>query len=261
MQHDSLTLKNEYQKGLSTLEMLIAMTLIVISISATLPLVAGSQSASVDLQTNQEALYKAEAILEEARAKAVSDYNSVITTSLQSDGIYQKQTYVIPASVTQCGKDVKASVAWTTDNRPLGVELTTHFGDTATAQALGGNCDTTPPSFLGWNPPDTWASSDFDSGNPNPTGLDVLNGIVYMTADGNPNSAKNFYIADTNGIAKGTSSGLFATFANNFEAGEKLNDLKVARLSDGKIYAFVARDTKTGQFQVIDVSDIYNPVS
>ncbi|MDO8530492.1 MAG: hypothetical protein Q7S10_03770, partial [bacterium] len=92
-------------------------------------------------------------------------------------------------------------------------------------------------------------------------GLDVLNGIVYMTADGNPNSAKNFYIADTNDIVKGTSSGLFATFANNFKAGEKLNDLKVARLSDGKVYAFVARDTKTGQFQVIDVSDIYNPVS
>ncbi len=250
-------LKN--QKGISALEMLIAMTLIVMAISATLPLVTGGQAASVDVQTNQEALYKAETLLQEARATAKTDYSAVVTTNLQDDDSYKKQIQVIPESLTQCGKDVRATVMWTTDNRPRSVDLTTRVADLATAQAMGGNCDATPPPILGWNPPDTLASSNFGPGSP--TSLDALNHIVYMTGNGNPNSAKNFYIADTRGVLEGASGGLFVDFHNNFKADAKLNDVRVARLSDGKTYAFVARDTNVDQFGVIDVSDIHNPVS
>ena len=257
MTYNIKKIKNN-QLGIITFEILIAMAILIIVISAVLPLVSGDQSISVDSQTNQEALYKAQALLEDARATSRSDFNSVITTTLTSDDIYQKQTMVDPDSITQCGKDVKSIVTWTTENRPLNIELTSHFSDIYTAMALGGNCDDNPPSD-GWNPPDTWASSNFNPGSP--TGLDALNRIVYMTGNGNPNSTKNFYIANTNGVAEGVSSGLFVNFANNFMANARLNDVKVAKLSDGKIYAFVARNTTTNQFQVIDVSDIFNPIS
>ncbi len=246
------------RNGFATLEILLAMTIIVMAISTILPLVSGGQSVSVSSQTDQEALYKAQDLLENARAISRSDFGSVITTSITNDDIYQKQTVVDPTSVTQCGKNVKSNVSWQIDSRLLSASLSTHLGDIATATALGGNCDSDPPP-VGWAPPDTWASSNFSLGSP--TGMDALNRIVYMTGNGNPTSAENFYIANTNGVAKGTSSGLFITFSNGFKVNARLNDIKVAKLSDGKTYAFVARDTTTNQFQVIDVSDIYNPVS
>jgi hypothetical protein len=77
-----------------------------------------------------------------------------------------------------------------------------------------------------------------------------------MTEDKTPFLA----IADTSSATLGQSSGLFVSFANNFKAGAQLNDIKVARTSGGKVYAFVANNTSTNQFSVIDVTDIRNPV-
>ena len=68
-------------RGFSTLEMLISMALMVLVISYVMPLASGVQSTSVDSETNQEALYKARNLLEDARAIAFSDFLS-ITTSL-----------------------------------------------------------------------------------------------------------------------------------------------------------------------------------
>lgn len=261
------------QKGIATLEMLIAMSLIIFTISAILPLVSGSQSTSVSSQTNQEALYKAQGVLENARATSRSDFASIKTSAISNDGFYNWQTVVDPALITQCGKDVKGHVTWNINSRLLEVGVTTHISDVASAIALGGNCDDNPPSIDGWSPPSTWASYKFsDSGQP--TSLDAFNRIVYMTGDGNPQNAGNFYIADTNNVPQGTTDGEFIIFQNGFKSDRKLNDVKVARFSNGNVYAFVARQLDLSppppppatpppplQFEVINVTDIYNPVS
>lgn len=244
----------EKQQGFSTIELLIAFAVIILSISTVILVVFGNQSTAVDAQTNNEALSKAQAGLEYARAQAASDYSSVTTTLAVTDGIYQKQRIVDPLTLTQCSKDVKSSVTWTDEKRPQQVELTTHLSDIVTALALGGNCDSTPPA-AGWNPPATWASSNFNPGKP--TGLDALNRIVYMTGDKTP----FLYIADVHSATLGQSGGLFVTFTNGFNDGAQLNDIKVARAANNKIYAYVARNTNTNQFEVIDVTDITQPVS
>lgn len=51
-------------KGIATLEMLIALAILVVSISAVILVAFGNQAMSVDAQTNSEALYKAQAALE-----------------------------------------------------------------------------------------------------------------------------------------------------------------------------------------------------
>lgn len=245
--------KQESQNGVSTVELLLAFALAIGIIIGTTMVVQSNESLTFDSLTNSEALLKAQALLEDARAQSRQNYSSVVTTVPVADSMYTKQVQVDQKSVTQCGKDVASTVSWTgSNNRSLSVQAKTHVTDFTTALALT-HCATTVP-IGGWNPPYTFASSNFNPGKP--TGLDVFNGIVYMSGDKPP----YFYVADTNTATLGQSSGLFVSFANGFSAGAQLNDVKVARLSNGRTYAFVVRHTTTNQFQVIDVTDIYNPV-
>ncbi len=254
------------QTGMSTLEILIAFSILILSISAVIIVTFGNQSLAIDLETNNEAISKAQALLEKTRADSRQNYTSIYNCDDSSatpcqgtiDSFYNRKLTIDPTSITQCGQNIKSTTTWTSGNRLLSIDLTTRVGDIANALSLGGTCDITPPPLLGWNPPHTWASSNFNPDNP--TGLDVLNRIVYMTGNGNPATAPNFYIADTNNVPKDTSSGLFITFINGFKANARLNDVKVAKLSDGKIYAFVARNTTTNQLQMIDVTDKTNPI-
>lgn len=255
-----LTGQNNRQAGFSTLEMLIALAVIVTVISSVILVVFGNQSVSADTVTNNEALTKTQALLEQARAQSLLDYASVMTTSPVSDGIYTKQTTVDPLSVTPCGKDVESTVLWARDhNRSLSIKLRTHLTDFVTALSTS-HCSGTPPA-PGWNPPVTYNCANFNPGKPR--ALDVLNRVVYMVSDKTP----YLYINDTNGAVlnsgcQATQSPPFITFANGFNDGATLiNDIKVARLPDGKVYAMVARDTGTNanQFEIINVNDIYNP--
>jgi type II secretory pathway pseudopilin PulG len=238
------------QAGIITLEILIALTIIVLSVSAVLIVAGGSQSISVDSQTNLEALAIAQSMAEDSRATASSDFGSIETTTPVTDDIYDKQTVVDPDTITQCSKDVTSLVTWTIGLITQTVQIDSHINDLATAQALGGNCDSDPPTEE-WISPVTWASGNFNPGKP--TSLDALNRIVYMGSD----KAPFLEIADTSGVGlNGTVS--FETYANNFEDDYQINDIKVAAI-DGEVYAFVARDNATEQFEVINVTDINNP--
>src|SRR5437867_3830819 len=65
------------KSGFATLEMLTALTLITVVISAVFMMVFSGQTNSVGLQTNQEALYKVKALLADAVALAKQDIFSV----------------------------------------------------------------------------------------------------------------------------------------------------------------------------------------
>jgi type II secretory pathway pseudopilin PulG len=63
-----------HHKGGSTLELLVAFAILVTALSATVLVAFSNQSVTVDLQTNTEAIYKAQALLEEARAAVRQDF-------------------------------------------------------------------------------------------------------------------------------------------------------------------------------------------
>src|SRR3989338_9394963 len=89
----------KYMKGFATLEILIAFAVLILSISAVILLVFGNQSIIIDSQTNSEALYKAQKMLEEARAASKQDFFSVNSITTTSDDIYQKTLDVIDLKI------------------------------------------------------------------------------------------------------------------------------------------------------------------
>ncbi len=246
-------IKLKSESGVSTVELLLAFSLAIGIITGAVVVAQGNESITFDSLTNSEALLKSQALLEDARASSRENYSGVVTSTPVVDSMYSKQIKVDQNSVTQCGKDVISTVSWVgSNNRSLFVQAKTHLTDFATALGLT-HCATEAP-IGGWNPPYTFASSNFNPGKP--TGLAVFNKVAYMTGDKPP----YLFIADTSSATLGQSSGLFINFANGFDAGAKLNDVKIAKLSNGKVYAFVVRHTTSNQFQVIDVTDVYNPV-
>ena len=249
------------QKGFSTIEILIALALSALTVTAVTSVVFGSQSVAVDSQTNTEALHIAQENLESALATSRENYNNVVADLVGTPYLNGSATLDVPVSfLTACRKQVVSRVNWIGEsNRSQTIELATNVTNVPLMLALGGVCDTTPPSG-GWNPPATYTCGRFNTGDP--TAVDVLNRIVYMTAE----VAPYIYITDSNGavfnpLCHNAQNVQFVAFANGFDDGAQLNDIKVARASNGNVYAYVARDTSTNQFEVIDVNDINNPTS
>jgi len=245
---------SKLNKGMSTLEILLAFAILILAITAVIGMVFGNQSITVDAETNTEALTKATQQLEEARADSRKDFFSVISQNSTPDSIYTKELTI--EDLTPCKKQATSTITWNTDGgRAQTIELGTFLTDIAGALALGGDCAIDAP-FGGWNPPKPFASYKFNPGNP--ISIDVLNRIVYMVDD-----MKKLNIVDT--------SDAYLNFNGDFisppfDAGINLNDIDVSRWVDPesgleKFFAYVVRDEYPNQFQVIDVTDITAPTS
>ncbi len=244
---------------MSTLEMLMALALLVVSITTAVTVTFSNQSISVDAETNNQALYMVKRSAEDARATARQDFSSVVSQSPSTNDIYTEETAVV--DLTAYKKRVTSRVLWrTAPQRPQLIELTTTLTDASEVIALGGDDGgDLPGSTSTWDNPQTFASSNFNPGKPR--GIDVLNRIAYMGGD----KAPYLFIADARNAVLGQSSGLFVTFANGFDAGATINDIDVAMWQDPlsgtmKYYAYAAMDTAIGQLKVIDVTDIHNPM-
>jgi len=246
-------------KGGSTLELLIAFSILIVCVSAVILVVFSNQVVAVDSQTNVEAIYRAKHILESARAKSRQDFAAVIsTTSTATSTIPFTQTLEV-ADITKCKKLATSTVSWSVSPlRSLSITLTTFLTDIAGALALGGDC-ASAPSTGNWDNPQIFASDTITPGKP--TAIDALERVVYLGAD----KAPFFYIADTKSMVLGQSSGLFVTYTNGFNLGSTTNALDAVRFvtpATGAVkrYVFVATDSKNEQLAVIDVTDMYNPV-
>ena len=238
---------------MNTLEALIALAVLTLGISASVLVSFGSQSLAVDVQTNREALSKAHAALEDTRATSRQDFASIVSQATTTDDMYLKRFELLDDE--QCKKVVLSRVVWNvTPSRHEKVELQSSLGDIALALAYGGDCIVDPPHSI-WDNPQRFASDTISTGKS--TAIDVLDKIAYIGADHSP----YFYIADTTLAVLGQTSGLLVVFGNGFDAGAQINSLDAIHdLSSGKNYVFAAMDAPTNQLEVIDVTDIHNPV-
>lgn len=252
---------------MATLEILIAMALIVIAISATLPMVFGGQSASVSSQTNQEALYKAKQLLEDARATAQLDFNLVNPITLPPNGIYQESVAV--EQIDFYTKKVTGVTNWEGENgQNLAVNLTTLITNPA---ALAGG-DTCNSVLLGdWTNPQSTEYEfgadilgDTSSGFPI-TAIQSFEHKLYVTVNNeNGNNDETFFILDISNPT--TIPGVLGKLDNSPSISDGLNAIAV----DGEDYAYVANgydsapqncleDDNCAQLQVINISDSANP--
>lgn len=252
------------QQGSSLIEILIAVAVLSLGISAVILLVFANQNLKVDAQTNNEALSLAKKMLENARASAKSSFGSIVSSSPSSPPGYTSQLAVTDNGL--CEKWLTGTVGWSISAiRSLSINLSTDLSDPALALALGGDCGGAPPGSPPgggggptWTKPRLFASYKFNPGQP--VSLDVLNRIVYVTDD-----AGKLNIADTSGATLGLVHGAFASPA--FDATSTLTAIDVAKWHDPvtgveKRYAYVSRghypscnsaDNKN-QFEVIEVT-------
>lgn len=232
--------------GFSTLEILIAFVVLILTMTAVIMLMFGNQSTGIAAQTNSEATQKAQAMLEEVQANATLDFALVNPIASYADGIYTKsQTVEMVDSFT---KKVTVKVSWKNDNTVnQGVNLSTLI--TSPENVNGG---TTCNSVLSgdWTHPQTLGSTDVGENNGG-TDVDIFNGKAYVTADPSADIKDDFYIID---VSNPNINNLPVLGQINVSSG-----LEAVHVADN--YAYVANRSKDGQLQIIDITDTTNPVA
>jgi Tfp pilus assembly protein PilV len=245
------------EKGFSTIEILVAMAVLVISVSGIFLLSFAGQSMMVDSQINSEALTKTQELLEQEQALARKDFKLVCPTS-SVDGIYEKKIDVSNSSNPSdfFTKKVTATVSWKGEyNRDLSVTLSglvTNFEN-----AVGG--DTCSTFLTGdWSAPDV---SDFFVANLNSAAsypsvsVDAYNQKVYAAiSDANDPDAPTLFVYD---ISSNPSSPVFIGSLDN-SAGV-MAGINAIHAADKYIYAAKNTGPGSGQLQIFDIA-ASNPV-
>jgi Tfp pilus assembly protein PilV len=244
--------KNIHKKGSSTLEILIAFAVLILAVTAVIMVSFGNQSNSVDTQTNNEALYKAQAMLEEARARSRTDFLSLNTSSsteMSDPLLFQKD--LIISDLTQCKKQATSTITWaTTTPRTQKIELTTFLTDTAGVLAFGRDCDVNPP-FGDWSHPAERSGLNIDKA----TGVDVDYHLAFLTLNKTPNASDDLAIVD---VTSSTSPAILSRVDVKNEPG--FNAIDVATSTDGHLYAYIANNNPIGQLLIMDVTIPTAPV-
>jgi Tfp pilus assembly protein PilV len=235
--------KFNYQLGLATLEIMIAMALIVIAISTVILLVFGSQSFNVGSQTNQEALYLAQQQIESARASLVADFNSNPSASTAPTGYTNNFTITQIDSFT---KQITSKYTWTATGTEA--QITTRVSDFFSAAGI---CN---PNLSGdWKNPQLLGTVDVGQNN---GGTDVytIANKAYVTTDPSANGKPDFYVID---ISDPNLSNLPILGSTD------TNPTSTAGLSSVTVsgnYAYVANQSTLAQLQVIDISNPASPL-
>ncbi|MDE2399789.1 MAG: hypothetical protein KGL67_02150 [Patescibacteria group bacterium] len=250
------------KKGFATLEILIAFAVIILCIGAVIMVVFGNQSVTVDSQTNNEAISKAQALLEQARANSRLDFNLVNpTNTTETSG---SLTYTKTLDVTQADlftKKVTATISWQTAGRTLSTIMSTLLTN---PQAVGGG-DTCSSVVSGRN----WTNPQMTSyqlgadllNDPSSdyliNAIDVYNKKMYIAANvTHGNNANTFFVFD---VSTPTNPVFVSQIDNDTSVQSGLNAMRVF----GN-YAYAANATGSnfsnctsgicGQLQVIDIS-------
>ena len=235
-------------RGIATLEMLIALTIITMVISSVILLVFGSQGTTVSSQTNQEALYKAQQQIERARATARADFNDSTlnpgtVTTYDTSGITYTKNLTVTPSVDGLTKLITSLIQWGTNSVSLSTQVTDWF-------SAGGICN---PTISGdWTQPQGYGYFDFPSSK-GASGVALKNNIAYVTSDPSSASTDDFYTID---VSDPTLRPL--TRLGHFSTTYGLTDIATV-ITPTETYSYVSAHSATAQLLVIDVSNPNTP--
>lgn len=271
--------KKSVVAGFATLEVLLAMTILVLTLASVTLTTYGSQSMQMDAETGTEALHRAQDGLELMQTLSRKDFHLVVPTS--SDETIGNLTYHRVVSVTPttapdyATKEITSTVTWIGEhNRPQHVSLSalvTNFD-----HAAGGDtCDSVPSG--NWALPVVVNSASADmvsliatsSGAINAiTSLDAYKGKLYVTVNGALyKTDPRFFVFDIPKLKTDPTHALIGklTTATN-TATYGMYAVQVAEGSAGRRYAYIANDYPANwntctpyyncsQLSVVDVSD------
>jgi Tfp pilus assembly protein PilV len=194
------------QAGFSTLEMMIAMSVMVITLSAVVLTSFGTQGMLIGGETNAEAMKRAQALLENVQQQARKDFNLVNPVPETVDGIYTTSVEVTPWNLDPyTTKKVTVFVTWTDDKHvPRSLKLTTLL--TNFTQAVGANTCSSA-LFGNWTTPQK-TDYQFDStsllsgtgitGSYTIGDIDVYQGKLFTVMSGTSvNTSPTFFVLST----------------------------------------------------------------
>lgn len=221
------------------MEIIIAMAMIVTSISTVILVVFTSQYVSVDSELANGAIYKSGEQLEIARAAARGNFDSVSSTS-SIDGVYTKELVV--SGLDAYRKKMISRVSWTDElSRTKKVELTTIISDWT---AVSPDDGTGPGSGLSgdWENPITLGQIDIGPGNAG-TDVAIKSDAVFLTSIASDSKKPDLYsISVTNPQIPAKLSSINTGFG--------LNSVSVT--GD---YAYTAHNHESSQLQIIRISN------
>ncbi len=251
-----------YNGGFSTLEILIAMAILAICLTAVILVLFGSQSMMVDSQINSEALTKAQELLEKEQALARKDFKLVNPIAPVTDGIYQKKIDVYGSANPSdfFTKKITATVSWTGEyNRQLSVQLSalvTDFenavgGDTCSSVLTG---DWTNP-----NPPVSIFVGNINSASLYPAiSVDAYKQKLYVAiSDAVDPDFPTLFVYD---ITNPSAPFLLSSIDNDTGIGITAG-INAIHATDKYLFAAKATGPGSGQLQVFDITGLTPPVN
>jgi len=190
------------KRGFSTIEMMIAMALMVVVLSAVVTVSFGNQGFLIGGQTNAEAMNKAQDLLEREQALARKDFNLVNSTS-STDGFYTMSVDVGLVPPSYLSKSATATISWIDEHKvPHSVTLTTLISNFENPTSAN-TCNSSLTSG-DWNSLQIVKTIDFGTiGGSVPAGsyalsdIDAYQGKLYVTAAKTTNTTDpTFFIFD-----------------------------------------------------------------
>lgn len=228
--------------GFSTVEIMIALAILTLTISAVIIVVFGNQSLAIDTQTNVEAVAKAQTLVENARANAQTNFYAVVDdsdTEMSGSLEYAKTLTVSDPDVFT--KVVEGIVSWQMGGRDLSVSFTTVLTNPE-AVKTGETCN---PNLTGdWALPDKFGTADVGQNN-GATDVDTYNRKSYITTAASDKKKPDFHIVDVSDPEEND----LPIYPGAINTGDGLVAVQV--MSN---YAFVA-SLDSAELYVINVSD------
>lgn len=244
--HNSGLNRRATTEGFATLEILIAFAVIILCISAVIMVAFSNQSIAVDLETNNEATSKAQALLEKARADSREDFNSVNSSNeTEMSGSLEFIKNLEVTDLTQCKKQAISIITWNTGPRTLTTTFSTFLSDITGALMVGGDCDDTP--ITEWDNPRTAVSVGL--GGSGGTDIDVRNSIIYLASSPSAPAQEDLFLYNFD------SKALVLTSLSEMNISTGVSALDTI---DG--YIFLANNENDKQLIVMDSSNLTSPL-
>jgi len=236
------------RKGIATLELLIALSFVAITMTGAVLVSFGGQTANLDVNLTNRGMLHGASSFEKNVAAAIAGWDLLGSISESEDVYALSRTTSLSGP---CMKLVTTNVGWTSEkNRGQGFSLKTLVGSMERARLLGGGCSPVPPS--GWDNPGTAGSIDLSPNGIAGTAVDIgyVHGTryVFLAAQHSNPATDDFFVIDTTVITS-------PNIVSSINTGVGSNDVDVAGT-----YAYVLQDDATNQLQVIDVDDPADPI-
>jgi len=231
------------------LEILIALGVLVMGVSAAVFLFTSSQSLIIDANLSQQAVSLSRQNLEIARQTGQQNFNALSSSSSTENGFLKE---LIVESVDADTKKITSRASWQTGLSKIQKrELITLLTDWRSVVALGassGGSGGSPPSG-NWGSPRTLASADLGPGNEG-TDIEVKGQYAYLTSVASNVSKPDLFVFNVSDPAS-------PQLVSQTDFGIKgFNNLNISR---NYLYAVSPSDSQ--EFWIIDISNPAAPTA